>query len=193
MPKSVERSGRTKEALMGALLELAQHRHIGGISVKRLTEKANINRVTFYRHFDGMSDFLDRLIDEVLESLHHPPAPAVFRSKEGAVGYYIRFFDSVKEHESFFMTMLGHNGLPSFRRRFLSQRRVWHEAMIRANRKEFAPNISSELLAVTFVANLLSLVEYWLTEGRAHSSRYMAEQLIALTYDDVLVNYGKQR
>ena len=193
MLKSEERASRTKESLLDALVELAEGTSINRITVTQLSRKANINRITFYRHFDGMSDFLNRLIDEVIESLQIPPTSEVFRSRQGAITYYTLFFDSVKRHDSFFVMMLGNNGLPDFRTRFLSTRRRWHESVVMMNRNEFNPIINNKLLAVTFVANLLSLIEYWLTEDRERNSGYMAEQLIALTYDRVLVNYGKSR
>ena len=184
------RIARTKRMLMESLVELARHTSINCITVSQLTNKAKINRATFYRHFTGMPDFLNQLLDDVFENLQHPPTTTVFRNREAALTYYRQFFDSVKKHEDIFFSMLGRNGLPDFRQRFMEKRRPWHRNIVTAFRNEFKPDVEPELLVVSFIAVLLSLVEYWLHHNCAHTSEYMAEQLVRLTHDRVLATYG---
>lgn len=180
---------RTKQVLMEALVDLTQHTGINSITVSQLTDKAKINRVTFYRHFSGMQDFLNQLLNEVFESLQHPPETRTFRNYGAAVDYYTEFFESVQTHENFFSSMLGQNGLPNFRQRFIAKRQTWHEDMVRSFHSEFNQSVDASLLAVSFIAVLFSLIEYWLHHGSMCSPRYMAEQLVRLTHDRVLVAY----
>ncbi len=69
-PSSIDRrSRRTKRALQSALLNLAEEKDLESISVREITDRADINRATFYLHFrdkdDLVSSALDALFDEV--------------------------------------------------------------------------------------------------------------------------------
>lgn len=182
------RVNRTKNLLVGALIDLAQSIGLASISVKQLTDLADVSRVTFYRHYLGMPDFLDQTIDDALARLQQPPHTVTFRDNEIAMAYYTKFFDSVKAHEAFFKAMLGRNGLPEFRQKFYQKRRPPHIAMVRRYRSEFNASLNEEVMTAYFLSAQLGLIEYWLTEGTKYSSRYMAEQFTALTYDRVLIN-----
>lgn len=180
---------RTKQLLVDALLDLTQHTKAGDITVKQLADKAKVDRKTFYRHFAGMPDFLNHVINNVFDYLQHTPQKSDFRSHDAAIIYYTGFFEAVRKNKVFFSSMLGQNGLPDFRERFRTKRRTWHTAMLRSFHGEFNQSVDSELLAATFIAVLLSMIEHWLHHEFTHSSEYMADQLVRLTHDRVLVAY----
>ena len=50
---------RTKQLLVDAFIGLASQTDPASLSVQQITEKANINRATFYAHFNDLDDFLD--------------------------------------------------------------------------------------------------------------------------------------
>jgi AcrR family transcriptional regulator len=69
-PSTIDRrSRRTKRALQTALLNLAEEKDLESISVREITDRADINRATFYQHFrdkdELVSSALDALFDEV--------------------------------------------------------------------------------------------------------------------------------
>ena len=61
---------RTQQLLKEALLELATEKPIHTISVKELTNKAGLNRGTFYLHYQTMNEFCEQLKEEVLEQYY---------------------------------------------------------------------------------------------------------------------------
>lgn len=60
---------RTKQLLRKALLDLMEEKGIERITVKDLTDKANINRGTFYLHYQDAYDLLDQIKEEMLAGL----------------------------------------------------------------------------------------------------------------------------
>ena len=57
---------RTKKILYEALLTLMQNKAINKITVKELTELADINRKTFYLHYTDIFDMIDQIKENIL-------------------------------------------------------------------------------------------------------------------------------
>lgn len=60
---------KTKKQLRLALMELLAEKSAKSISVRELTERADINRGTFYIHYRDVGDLLQRLEDETADRL----------------------------------------------------------------------------------------------------------------------------
>ena len=56
---------RTRERLRESLLELLGEKDIRAVTVKELTDRADVNRGTFYSHYQDIYDMLDQLEAEV--------------------------------------------------------------------------------------------------------------------------------
>src|SRR5690348_3590113 len=63
-PRTDPRIVRTRKMLRDALVELLEEMDIEKISVNRLTQRATINRVTFYLHYRDISDMLEKMADD---------------------------------------------------------------------------------------------------------------------------------
>lgn len=63
------RVARTKQALREAFRKLAQQYRFREITVQQLTAEANINRKTFYLHFDSIDDLADSFTAEIADQL----------------------------------------------------------------------------------------------------------------------------
>lgn len=59
------RNRKTKKALYEALIDLMASKDISKISITELTKKADINRKTFYYHYETFSDFVDEIVEGV--------------------------------------------------------------------------------------------------------------------------------
>ncbi|RSX49484.1 TetR/AcrR family transcriptional regulator [Bifidobacterium callimiconis] len=59
---------RTRTRLTEALLELMKSKPVDRITVTELTERADVNRVTFYSHYGNVRALLDTVMDEVTVS-----------------------------------------------------------------------------------------------------------------------------
>jgi len=69
---------KTKKALRQGLVSLLAQKNLKDISVRELTERADLHRGTFYVHYKDIYDLYDRTWQEMLEEvkeifLQHPP------------------------------------------------------------------------------------------------------------------------
>lgn len=60
---------KTTSALKNAFREMARNTRYHDITVQALTKKANVNRKTFYLHYDSIDDFADTFVDELADQL----------------------------------------------------------------------------------------------------------------------------
>jgi AcrR family transcriptional regulator len=93
--------------LREALIELVLEKGIEGITVNEITERAMINRSTFYRHYEDKNDLLERGIDEMLLELTDQlvPPPKDIREVDltdpGSYNNLRLFYNHVKEQYNF--------------------------------------------------------------------------------------------
>ena len=60
---------RTKKAIRIALAELLCEKDINAITIKDISEKADINRKTFYNYYSGIHQVVDEIEDSIISSL----------------------------------------------------------------------------------------------------------------------------
>lgn len=69
MPKTDARVRYTKKVIKDALLNLLKEKPIHKITVKEICELAEINRATFYTHYQNSNHLLDQIEDELFEEV----------------------------------------------------------------------------------------------------------------------------
>lgn len=69
LDKVDKRVERTRNAIINAFKELIIEKEFKEITIKELAEKANINRKTFYLHYESMEEILFDLSIEISEQL----------------------------------------------------------------------------------------------------------------------------
>jgi AcrR family transcriptional regulator len=67
--KPDRRSLKTKKAICGAFAELLTEKELHKITVQEIADKADVNRVTFYKHYLDVYDLYDKLEEEILIEL----------------------------------------------------------------------------------------------------------------------------
>lgn len=63
------RTQRTRRSIINAFIELRAAKPLEKITVKELSEKALINKATFYQHFADIYDLSETLEEEAIESI----------------------------------------------------------------------------------------------------------------------------
>ena len=69
MAKELTESRRTRytrKAMQDALIDLMRERPLGSITIKALCEQADVNRSTFYAHYDSIEELLHDIEDETM-------------------------------------------------------------------------------------------------------------------------------
>jgi AcrR family transcriptional regulator len=67
--RSDRRCIKTRKAIKQAFIRLMAEKDINKITIKEIADKANINRKTFYFHYEDVNGVLDDIENDVLEQL----------------------------------------------------------------------------------------------------------------------------
>jgi AcrR family transcriptional regulator len=170
--KTDRRKTRTKQLLQKALIELIEEKGIHAITVSDLSERAGINRGTFYLHYRDTADFLEQLKAEMFEGLTkelgkvNPLEVASYAEKGQAYPVSIRVLEFFERHGEFFRVILGPNGditFPLQIREFMREK-LFHEVYSRFSSDGAIPQ--DYLVAAITSANFGILMHWFETDRK---------------------------
>ena len=181
---------KTKRSLINAFIELANKKNINLISVNEIVKMAELNRGTFYLHYENKEDFINTISNEILDEFVmwikraqkiNSIKSEKFNSNKPKDTLY-EMFSFVGENHKFFSTMLGENGLTVFRDKMQEtiKNRVYKE-LIHSIKLEGKCVVDKDILFEFTSSSCMGLILYWLNNGRKESVEYMAEELTKIS------------
>lgn len=101
------RQRRTRKLLGAALLDLIQEQGLANISIQEITDRADVNRATFYLHYGSkeelLVDTLEERFDQLVEQMESQiENQAIWHSEKGE----LLIFEHVAEHAEFYKILL---------------------------------------------------------------------------------------
>lgn len=92
---------RTKKVLRDCLFALLKEKTVDKITVKELTEAADVNRSTFYFYYKDINDMIIHIQNEIFDVFKDEvfTPEAKFDTVENFIEYSCRFFTFCKKHE----------------------------------------------------------------------------------------------
>lgn len=169
--KEDRRVRRTKKLLTAALTQLMQEKQISEITVRELTELADMNRGTFYLYYKDIYDMLEKIEDSMFEALDRiidlEKNESVDRQTKSIL---LKLFQFIEENKEMCRVLLSPNGDMSFLHRLNG---VMREKCLRF----FGP---AEEGHFDYHYNFLmfgtaGLIRAWVNRGCAESPAQMAE------------------
>ena len=163
MEKMDRRVRKTRALLLQGLVKMLETHDIQDISVKELTELVDINRGTFYLHYDDIYDMLHKVEDEMFlefnEIMEQKPVVTNSLASQGPLLEFFRFLD--RNRDLAFVNRLK----DQIEKRTLQ---VLESAQSDAN---------YEYLCSFIITGCVGVVETWLKESDPQSPEEMAEIL----------------
>lgn len=112
------RQRRTKERIRKAFVEMIAEVGLKNITVSGLSKKADINRGTFYLHYEDIDDLLDALQEELIYALKQVTQQIdpneIIEDQEKLYPLLIQIIQSFAEHADLITVLIGPQGDPSF-------------------------------------------------------------------------------
>jgi AcrR family transcriptional regulator len=111
---------RTRKMLEEALIELTVEKGFAAVTVRDITERAMVNRSTFYRHYLDKFDLLEQYTNAVtaLTSAEDPLEEKRREVSGGPPPGLVRLLKHVQQFGDFYRVMLGQMGDPVFTEKF---------------------------------------------------------------------------
>ena len=158
---------RTENLLLTALLALSRERSYDQITIKDITEQANIAYATFFRHYRDKDELLLHTVNNAVATLMSlvRQLPDHTPEEEGRL-----LFRHVQDNADFYRLMLSENGTFRVLRQIQPQ---IEQILMDVYRVHGTPALPLEILAHHIFASVLELIRWWLE----HDQTYAVEQM----------------
>lgn len=176
------RVARTRRALGNAIIELALESGYDKISIRDLTEHADIGYATFYRHYKSK----DELLTSYLSAILHDIALEINPDKS----HYEQYVEVFNKLARFKDAVLIGLSLP---REHPAMKPLWRKVFDMVSDLYLARDESVIPLEVSvnhIIRSVSEMIRWWLTEGQAYSPEQMAtmkSELIVTVTEQVAV------
>jgi len=171
---------RTRKLLQEALIELTVEKGFGAVTVRDITERAMVNRSTFYRHYLDKYDLLDQYMNDVHELFTHealvteklPDVP-----EETPKGL-LRLLQHIQTRADFYRVMLGAKGDPAFVQRFRQNIERRFRYLLDFYGEEITPKASPVDMRLNYVSCAdIGAILWWLENDQPCSAEQLAKWL----------------
>ena len=120
--KNNQRTRLSKLLFKNALMDLLKEKgSVAKISVRELCDRAELNRSTFYAHYNEPNDLLMEIETELLDATEEHLKKIGEENAAGAHKYILSFLQYIKQNDKQFRTLLIDSFDPEFRSRFMQQ------------------------------------------------------------------------
>lgn len=177
---------RTKKHIIEAFTHLLMKKEFSAITVRELTNNANINRGTFYLHYLDKYDLLEKCEEEIFKKIEEISYKETFSadlkyafSFNQAPSFTIQVLEYFKENRLLINAMLSPNGNPSFEENL---RKILSEFLFK--NISHIIDISNlayplEILAAYTSSAHIGVIRYWLNNG----TKQTPEEIVTMLFD----------
>jgi AcrR family transcriptional regulator len=176
---------RTRKLLRDALIELIPEKGYNDITVKDITERATLNRATFYLHYHDKDELLEKGFDEIWNELTSKnPLPV---EEDGALALngtritVMTDFEHLEKYDEFYRVMLGKKGAAEFTHRLVEHVYETTASRLEGIRGDLPSGPVPIDLVLKFIASAyVGIIQWWLENDKPYSPEEMASFFIDL-------------
>jgi AcrR family transcriptional regulator len=178
---------RTRQLLRNALIELIPEMGYENIRIQDITDRATLNRATFYLHYRDKQDLLDRGFDEIWEELTaENPLPVEMGghlSLEGTRLTVLSDFKHLSKHADFYRAMIGDHGTAHFIHRMQDHVYTTTKKRLQDVLGELPDSSPPVDMVLHYIASAyIGLMHWWLKQDMPYPPEQMATMIVQL-YD----------
>ena len=184
--KNDRRINRTKKLLTNAFIALLLEKNLNEITVKELCEKADINRGTFYLHYQDIYDLKQQLENDIHKQLNDimDSLPDTLNT-DNTQKMFLYLFAFFENNRQLLKAFLGPNGDISFQKKTQTLFRERYLNILLRDTK--VGNITNIDYSYNFIASgFTALIETWLNEETPPSLEEMAKLTNKIVFDGLL-------
>ena len=185
--KSDRRVRRTESAIFSALTALLSEKPLSDISIRELTEKADVHRATFYDHYTDINDCFEALQSSILDEFND-----VLKSSP-ELNYpliYANVLSYVKDNQNVLSILLGKNGSADFQSRLASLIEKDYLDNIHHEYPSLKQDVTWDYIASYHTNGNIGMINCWIDNDCSLSSEKMvqlmlqADSLLDSTFDN---------
>ncbi|HHV59731.1 MAG TPA: TetR/AcrR family transcriptional regulator [Clostridiaceae bacterium] len=174
------RAKYTRMVLKESLINLLEKKDISKITIKEICDDADINRATFYSHYNDQYDLLRKIEDELLNNVSDY-IEALYKADNSRddVSLVEEIFEYIKQNGKLCRLLLNERGDLNFQKKVMML--VYDRIVNELTDNNNITKEDAECIYSFFITGCVGLVQKWLNDGMKKSARYMAEMVMKLT------------
>lgn len=191
------RTIRTKKMIRSALAELINEKGFNNMSVTDLTQRADINRGTFYLHYIDKYDLLEKVENEIIQEIedktNHINSINILNidTLNEPLPFMVKLFEYFKENSVIIKSILGPKGDPTFESKI--KKFIKTNLFDKQKSKNFSINdalVSEEYFIQYILSADLGVIKHWLEENMKESPDEIALMLVRMSLLGPLKSMG---
>ncbi len=177
---------RTRRLLRDALVSLILKKDFASITIREVTERAEVAYITFYRHYESLDQLLMEVLDEGLTELMIHIETLAKQSDTSALETEGRLiFEYIEQKADLFRILLKSQSVTRVRKKVVSNiSAIFQKSCVPLERlgNQVTINMASNHIATS----LLSLIEWWLENNMKPSPIEMGKVYKSLIIDSTV-------
>lgn len=168
----------TRSIIQAAFLELLHQKPVSKITVREICDGAEINRSTFYKHYQDCYDLLDKMKDEALRQFEEILAGM---KAQGVKATMTGILQTLKENTTMFRAFRQQGGEHSFTNQLAGRCFDYMDMRIAVN-PSLGWNEAQKSLAYSYLTGgATAIIEYWLQNGCEEPPAQIADMILELS------------
>ncbi|MFE4810625.1 TetR/AcrR family transcriptional regulator [Peribacillus simplex] len=197
-PNLDRRITRTRQVIYETFISLIFEKEFTQMSIKDITNHANISRSTFYAHYQDKYDLLEKIIQEKLSEL----SELLLGSKSKYINYqsnieipdpyFVTFFEHLAINNKFYHIMFTKMDSSEFRSKIFEVIRESFYIRVSSMEKEQSLLVPLNILLDYSSSSIMGITKIWVENNMIYSPHYMALQLTRLSIMGLYKTMGKK-
>ena len=177
---------QTRRLLRDALVSLILEKDYASISIKEITERAEVAYITFYRHFESLDQLLMEVLDEGLAELMSHIETLAKQSETSALETEGRLiFEYIKQKADLFRILFKSQSVTRVRKKVVRNIAVIFQKSCLPLARSGNP-VTIAITSNHIATSLLSLIEWWLENNMAPTPAEMGKVYKSLIIDSTV-------
>lgn len=176
MDRESQRVTETKDRLRNAFFELYAEKKIERISIKEITDRAQLNRGTFYVYYKDIYDLLEKTEDELLAELVgklRNLIPRILREED--LDPFLPPLEFYQRYSKFLKVLLGTNGDPHFIHKIKT---ILKKTLGEMLKNEQIPEVENMEYIMEFISSAqIGIISHWLSKDMEVPVNEMGEMI----------------
>ena len=181
--KTDPRVRRTHRILRDALVSLILEKDYASISIKEITNRADVAYITFFRHYNSMDELLMEVLEDGLAELLHHIETLADKSEDPAIEVEGRLiFEYIKQKSDLFGILFRSQSVARIRNSVVKNiSTIFQKSCVPLRRP--GSQIPIKIAGNHIAISLLALIEWWLENKMSPPPAQMGKIYKALIID----------
>ncbi|MFD1851743.1 TetR/AcrR family transcriptional regulator [Oceanobacillus bengalensis] len=167
---------KTKNIFHQTLLKLLKEKNLESISVSEICKIANVNRGTFYLHYDQKENLFEEYFMEVMKDLeksYHGPYQDLSIQPHEIDPSSLRIFHHVKKYSDFYKIVFSNKASLSYYYLFYNKVKILLEEVLTMYKDD---KLNIPLYSAYQANAVIGMIIQWVSNDFSYSLDYMNEQ-----------------